>query len=620
MIWQDAPDGTYGNLIWNQELVRRMFYRPSSKEIKNKFNAKKKAHPYILINRQDIEKIREKASKNKEFSRYVEGLRSKAVSMLREPLEDFSDPAWSHIFHARHTKERAELLGFFYLFDNDERFAERLLSEIMSLQDKDWVKMNYLVASEIAYSASLAYDWIYSYLDLTARKEIENMIWSKYLNPALECYEESNGIGPDFLNHLDTNSWWTRCSSNWNMVCNGSVICASLALAETNDTSFELTEYALKGLPYTILQYLPDGASEESVGYWKYAFSYFCKSMCALETSVGTEFGYFKQPIIKQTIDYPLAFTGPTGTFNFHDSGIDPVADIPELFYFAKALNVPQFAAIRKKQLEQSKVTPDVYDLIWHDDVRAGDTQLPCDNYFRNSETVSIRSSHADDALAIAFHTGYNLAIHSHLDMGSIIVDYLGERWIHDIGNEKITYSERGNSVNRWDLYRMRAEGHNTVVVNPTKEPDQKIDADCRIESYDFKDSVSLVSADLSAALNTDNATWQRSITLDKINSTLTIVDELYGEELHDVYWFVHTKAECAIADDAKKVFLSQNSKKILLELSEESNAFFYLTPAMPLPSSPVIDGQDNNDEYTKIAIHIKDRNNIMIKVVFKEA
>ncbi len=617
-MWKDAPDGTYGNLIWNNELARRMFSRPPAKEIKAKFDKKNNTHPYILISSELIDEIRLKKENDKTFAKLVEFLRNKAIAFLTEPCEDFNDPTWSSIFHARHVKEKAELLGIFYLIDQDERFAKRLLAEINSVITLNWTGYNYLVASEIAYSVAISYDWIYSYLDEASKKNIESELWNRFLNPALGCYNEANGIGPDFLNHLDMDGWWTRCSSNWNMVCNGSVICAALAVADNDDTSFKLAEYALKGLPYTILQYLPDGASEESVGYWKYAFSYYCKSMSALNSALGTDFGYFKQPIIKQTLDYPLALTGPCGTFNFHDSGIDPVADIPELFYFAKGLDMPYLASIRLEQLNKELVFPDVYDLIWHHNPRGNVHTPPEDYYFKNSETVSMRSSLKDNALAVAFHTGYNLAIHSHLDMGSIIVDYLGERWIHDPGNERITYSERGNSVNRWDLYRMRAEGHNTIVVNPSKEPDQNINAECRIEDFDFTPELSSATANLSAALNIKDALWQRTVTLDKTNCEFTVCDELKGYEIKDIYWFMHTKAACTLTDDAKSVILEQNGKSVQLLLEAPEYAKFYITDAKPLPTSPDIEGQDSNDGFVKIAIHIEGKNDVLIKVTLK--
>ena len=618
-MWKDAPDGTYGNLIWNNELARRMFSRPPAKEIKAKFDKKNNTHPYILISSELIDEIRLKKENDRTFAKIVEFLRNKAIGFLTEPCEDFNDPTWSSIFHARHVKEKAELLGIFYLIDRDERFAKRLLAEINSVITLNWTGYNYLVASEIAYSVAIAYDWIYSYLDETAKKSIESELWNRFLTPALGCYNEANGIGPDFLNHLDIDGWWTRCSSNWNMVCNGSVICAALSVAKNNDISFELIEYALKGLPYTILQYLPDGASEESVGYWKYAYSYYCKSMCALSTSLGTDFGYFNQPIIRQTLDYPLALTGPCGTFNFHDSGIDRVADIPELFFFAKGLNLPYLADIRLQQLEKCLVNPDVYDLIWHNIPKESIYIPPTDYYLRNSETVSMRTSSSDDALAIAFHTGYNLAIHSHLDMGSIIVDFLGERWIHDLGNERITYSARGTSVNRWDLYRMRAEGHNTVIVNPSKAPDQNTNAECRIGSFDFTDTHSSATANLSSALNVENAFWQRTLTLDKIKKTLKITDELHGNEIQHIFWFVHTKAECTVCDNGKTVILQQNNKSICLELKTPENSKFYITDATPLPSSPNIEGQENNDEYKKIAIHISSGQNVTLNILLHE-
>ncbi len=620
-MWQDAPDGTYGNYIWNNELANRMFLRPSAIDIEKKYQETKKAHPYLLVTEDTVRKIHKQAETDAEYARWLAALRKKAVTLQKLPPEDFSDPAWSRLFHIRHVKDRAELLGLFYLTDQDDRFAERLWEEIRPiLEMPDWSTAHYLNTAELCFAVSITYDWLYGYLDQKRRKALEEALWSKALLPALEGYREANGIGPDFLNHLEKKAWWSRCSSNWNMVCNGGVICGALALADTDARSFALMEYALKGLPYTILQYLPDGGSEESVGYWAYAFSYFCKSMAALESALGTEYGYFKQPLMKQTVAYPIAMTGPAGTFNFHDSGINAAADIPEMFYFSSRLQMPEVGGFRRNLLSGGRVSPSVYDLIWYEPNGIQKCNFPCDWYFRGSETVSMRTSWDADALAAGFHTGNNDACHSHLDMGSIIVDFLGERWFCDPGNENITYSEAGAHINRWDLYRMRAEGHNTLVMNPAAGPDQNPDAHCRIDSCTFGSDRSTATADLSAACGNCAVEWRRTVTLDKINRTLTVCDDLQSGAANEIYWFAHTEAECSISDNGKEALLTKKGKQVLLKLFSPSDARFILMPASPLPGSPHISGQESNAGIRKLALHLSGTKSVFIKVLLQQA
>ena len=60
---------------------------------------------------------------------------------------------------------------------------------------------------------------------------------------------------------------------------------------------------------------------------------------------------------------------------------------------------------------------------------------------------------------------------HRHLELGSLIIEALGVRWIVDLGTEHETYMRHRNKNGRYDYYRTRAEGNNTLVLNPKRAP-----------------------------------------------------------------------------------------------------------------------------------------------------
>ena len=82
-------------------------------------------------------------------------------------------------------------------------------------------------------------------------------------------------------------------------------------------------------------------------------------------------------------------------------------------------------------------------------------------------------------ALFVGFKAGDNKANHSHLDLGSFVFDAAGVRWAMDLGADDYNLpgyfsSLPGYSAGpRWKYYRLRAEGHNTLVINPGGTPDQ---------------------------------------------------------------------------------------------------------------------------------------------------
>ena len=56
---------------------------------------------------------------------------------------------------------------------------------------------------------------------------------------------------------------------------------------------------------------------------------------------------------------------------------------------------------------------------------------------------------------------------HDRIDEGSFVFDALGHRWFWDLGEGN--YSDAGyfDNTQRWWIYCCRAEGHNTLVLNP---------------------------------------------------------------------------------------------------------------------------------------------------------
>jgi hypothetical protein len=64
-------------------------------------------------------------------------------------------------------------------------------------------------------------------------------------------------------------------------------------------------------------------------------------------------------------------------------------------------------------------------------------------------------------------------ADHGNLDAGTFVLDALGKRWFHDLGGDNyaltnyFTDTPNASGVDRWDYYRMRPEGQNTLAINP---------------------------------------------------------------------------------------------------------------------------------------------------------
>lgn len=158
---------------------------------------------------------------------------------------------------------------------------------------------------------------------------------------------------------------------------------------------------------------------------------------------------------------------------------------------------------------------------------------LPLDAYYRGLEVVTMRDSWSDsDPFFVGFKTGDNKANHSNLDVGSFILEALGERWIVDLGADDYNlpkYFETGRRGARWTYYRMRAEGHNTVVMNPGPGPDQDPFGKASIDHFESTPDRVTATSNLAPAYGTENHVVRRKVSLLRGNgkeSTAAVVED----------------------------------------------------------------------------------------------
>jgi hypothetical protein len=228
---------------------------------------------------------------------------------------------------------------------------------------------------------------------------------------------------------------------------------------------------------------------------------------------------------------------------------------------------------------------------------------------------MSMRSAWNDPhALVVAVQAGQNRdGAHRHLDLGSYIVEALGERWVIDSGVERETYQRHRNRRQRWEFYRVRAEGHNTLVINPDGEPDQDLDAFAAIEPQIEADHVD-AQIDLSEAYAGHAHSVRRTLSMVE-RAYVTVVDEVQADAPVEVWSFLHTEAEVTLSEDGTAATLHQNSKQVCVRIESPEGARFQVMDARPLPTSPDPEVQASNEGRRKLAIHLCDVSDLKLEL-----
>jgi hypothetical protein len=552
----------------------------------------RKEHPRLLATTADFERLRQLVQTDEQAREFYQRLKSQADRICQELPSRYEIPDGLRLLAtSRRVLLRVYTLALLYRLDGDRRYLERAWRELEAAANfPDWNPRHFLDTAEMAHAFAIGYDWLFSDWTDEQRRILREAMVTKGLQPALGVYREKR--------------WWSTARHNWNQVCNGGIGMAALALLdELPDLCGEILNHALQSLQIPMREFAPDGAWGEGPGYWNYATSYNCVFLAALETAVGTDLGLSQMDGFAETGLFPIYITGPTGrTFNFADGG-DGTLRAPQMFWLARKFNRPVYAWYAR-----STASPHPLDLLWFDK-QGNDAQaegLPLDKYFRRVEVVTMRTAWNDrNAIFVGFKAGDNKFNHSHLDIGTFVLDAMGHRWALDLGADN--YNLPGFfGAQRWTYYRLRAEGHNTLVINPSQEPDQDPRAEAKIVRFVSQPDRAFAIADLTSAYAKHGAEKvMRGILLDRQRREVIVQDEVTLKQAGDVWWFMHTPAQVQLSEDGKTATLTQGTATLQAVLLSPKDARFAVMDAKPLPTSPNPLGQNPNNGIRKLAVHL---------------
>ncbi len=578
----------------------------------------RKVHPRILVEPGRFAALKKEIPGDPLLRKWYARLLREGRKTLASPPSRYVIPDGLRLLAtSRRVLHRVRLLAFLYRLDGDrpsrgKAYLERAWKELeAAARFPDWNPRHFLDTAEMTAAFAVGYDWLFQAWTPERRKVLVRAILEKGLRPALQAYRGKARFG-----------WWVKAHHNWNQVCNGGIGMGALAVAEEAPAlSREILRGALGSLPRALSRLAPDGGWAEGPGYWSYANRYTAMFLASLQASLGTDFGLSRTKGMDRTGLFPIYLTGPTGrTFNFADGGDHPVFG-PVFFWMARRFKNPVYA-----WHERETPAPAPLDLLWYSrkSLSPSGAGLSLDEWFQGVQVVSFRSAWGEGAaLFLAAKGGDNQANHAHLDLGSFVLEAGGVRWALDLGADNYNlpgYWSRGTRGKRWAYYRMRAEGHNTLVLNPGKGPDQDPLGRARVVKFESKPSAGKAVLDLSRAYRGRAASARRGFLFFRKRGGVLVQDEvkpLEGKPL-DLWWFLHTRAEIRVGEGGASAVLSRGGRRLEARLLAPGGAKFQVLPAEPLPSSPHPGGQRKNGGVRKLSVHLRSEGPLRLAVFLR--
>ncbi len=560
-------------------------------------------HPRLIMTEADFARLREKREQGL-TKKIVEKVIEQANAVLDLPPRTYEIPDGIRLLHtSRAVQSRVEYCAFAYHITGEEKYAARAVKELKAAAAfPDFHPYHFLDVATMVAAFAFGYDYLYSYLDQETKALMRRAVIEYGLKAVMEDYEDNPARSRSYRWYQD------KPGDNWKMVCNGAITLGILAIFDDEECAlyepclthaFEDTYAAVRDF------YIEeDGTYSEGVGYWEYATEYLAYYSKGLITATGTDFGLTDWEGVRRSPYFILSMSSPDKiAFNFGDAAAGSVT-CPIFSWCAERYGDPALYGVRRPDIEQGRINYD--DVFFFREVESEPlSALPLAFGRALGDNATFRTDIGDDALYAAVHFAKNHAYHGHEDMGTFVVNIGKKRFFVDLGADNYNLSPYR------DAYRIRAEGHNTVIFNPAPENDQNRHADCHIARFSSAGD-SYAIADMSEAYNGQSVV--RGMKMLRESGSVLLQDEIECAENDVIRWSAHTPAAIRLYEKGKAAVLDIEGTKLLAVLltegcfevraavADENSPT--LAPA-PTSTSSIPVPQATNEGIQKLVVHL---------------
>lgn len=433
--------------------------------------------PRLVLNQEIEKQLKEKLQTDPVVRNVYQAIRLNAESVFEKPVINLDIPLEqrsqdNQLDISRDLLHRINMLAMVYRMERDPRMLARINKEVVAACNfPTWNPRHFLDVGEMSLAIALAIDWTAgdlpsSTIDLAKRSLIE-----KGIKPSW----------PEGGNH----SHWAYGNNNWNQVCNGGMVAASIAVAEIEpELAAKTIHRAIDGMTHALAAYGPDGVYPEGATYWNYGTSFSAVTAAMFESAFGTDFGMADYPAFKESAVFRVLSNAPTGLlYNFADCGDrrSENGDFTLAWFAAKTGNKTFFEKERflRAPDEMGKLSRLAgVSLVWLAQYEE-----------KGAETIPVAWAGAGANPVVFFTGGENdphqyyfggkggrgTVNHGNMDGGSFVFELNGVRWSIDPGNyssygviERTGFNlwARCQECDRWKLLNKNNFGHSTLSVN----------------------------------------------------------------------------------------------------------------------------------------------------------
>ena len=553
-----------------------------------------KTHPRVIASEADFERILKSTETDSLTKKWLNSAVESADFTVKSPLpkmEYDNNNTGVRLQNLPHYTTFLELY-FAYRTTGDQKYIDAVVDISLATCNNytTWGhNTHFLEVGQTCAAMGVAFDLFYDQFTKEQRDLIASKILEYSLRPAWERYFGNREFG---------GVEWPTDQNNWNMVVNKGIMMACAAIGDEYEPEFcmNVLEKSIRSAENMMTSFAPEGDWREGASYWQYAVSNTVIGLKSLQSTFGTDYGLSRFPGFVETGYYPFLVSGNAGAFAFNDAPrVFVINGDSCVFHIAKLANDPSLAGIQLKYMEKGGSNGGATYLLYYDPdfvAEAGEFEL--DKFYTAAQIATIRSDWGTNAVWAGFQAGANDLDHGHVDLGAFEYEANGVRFASEMGKDNYNLPGYWNTSVR-NIYALRAEGHNVYVINPDMSAGQETKAHTTLKQICEKPQGTIYTIDLTPAYIKNVSSAQRGFMLSENRRIFTVQDEIvpYGND--EYYWFWHTVAEIDIAEDGKSVLLTNSNRTVRVYFDANVDFCIEKGLSLPLPTSPVVEGQLGN-------------------------
>ena len=525
----------------------------------------RKSSPRLVFDKPIVKDLQKEINTDPVLKNMYAAIQQNAESIFAQPLLEREMEGRRLLGVSREMLYRINMLGFIYLMEKDPKVLARINDEVLAVCNfTDWNPSHFLDVAEMATAVAFALDWTAGDLPKSTQELAKKSLIEKAIMPSWP----ENGGNPN----------WAYGTNNWNQVCNGGMIAASIAIAEVNpELAAKTIHRALDGLPHSLIEYGPDGVYPEGSTYWAYGTSFSVITATMLESAFGTDFGHWEFPAFKESAVFRTLANAPSGWYyNFADCGDQRsnAGDFTLAWFATKSGNPHYFERDRflispEKLGKLGRLAGASMAWISQYEEKGGEG-IPTAWKGEGSNPIVIFTGGENDPSHYYFggKGGRGMVNHGNMDAGSFVFELNGVRWSIDPGNQNYNDLEqtgfdlwnRSQSSERWTLLTKNNFGHSTLTVNDSLH---RTEGKSTLLSFSDGEQPE-ATFDLSNTLEGQVKSAKRKFLKDSPLS-ITIEDEIeLSENTKLITWQMITLADVEITKNG--AILKQDGKTLQLQ------------------------------------------------------